>query len=207
MGKQYNYYDTPSNHPETVKYRKWESAILIFAIGVVSTLLLIHYAFGQADNPTRETPAQEIIIEDTSQNQIPSCQIVNQIQTLERDRLIQLLALANDLPIADVVIQDIGEICYDENRNPNETIMTDIIVTVEYTEAAKQHDYEILGYHVTEILPSMMQIQPANPRQVIIRFLVEDTTYLEWSHSYNKANLFSQSRHGEDLWFWVEPDY
>lgn len=207
MGKQYNYYDTPSNHPETLKYRKWESAILIFAIGVVSTLLLIHYAFGQMDKQARETLAQEITIENTSQNQIPSCQIVNQIQTLERDRLIQLLSLANDLPIADVVVQDIGDICYDENHNPIATIVTDIIVTVEYTEAAKQHDYEMLGYHVTEILPSMMQIQPAIPRQVIIRFLVEDIIYLEWSHSYNKANLFSQNMRGEDLWFWVEPDY
>jgi len=205
MGKKYNYYDTPYNHPEAVKYRNWETTILIFGIGVVTTLLILYYLFGHAHHQA-DPPPQRAVVEAVQEPEIPACKPVNMIHVQERDRLIQLLSIANELPIADVTVNEIGTMCYDDNRDPVYDVETDIMVTVDYTAAAKLKDYQALGDHVAQILPAMMQITPDNPRQVIIRFLVGDT-YLEWSHSYNMTNLFTQGMSGEYLWFWTEPEY
>jgi|GEM_PF-3425584 len=205
MGKKYNYYDTPYNDPETVKYRNWETTLLIFAIGVVTTLLMLSYIFNDTGQPDNTTDTQNAVLLDAEPD-IPACKPVNMINVGDRNRLIQLLSIANELPIADVQVIEQGEMCYDDNRTPIYTIETDIMVTVDYTPAANMEDYHELGNHVAQILPVMMQITPDNPRQVIIRFLVGET-YLEWSHSYNKTNLFTQGLTGEYLWFWTEPDY
>ena len=209
MRKKYNYYDTPHNHPETTKYRNWETSILIFGIGVVTTLLLLHHFFG-GTTPTsaldQPNSYNDEIAINTSINDIPDCAPVNMIHAQERDRLIQLLALANDLPIEQVLVNEIGTVCYDVNHVPVYDVTTDIIVTVGYTPAAKLTDYDALGDHVSTILPSMMQIQPMKPNNIVIRFLVGDT-YLEWSRSYHQTTLYTQSMQGEELWFWVEPEY
>jgi hypothetical protein len=209
MGKKYNYYDTPSNHPEATKYRHWESAILIFGIGVVTTLLLFYYFWNEPDPShllNQASSANEIMLVESSADNAPACKAVNMIPVQKRDRLIQLIALSNDLPIENVVVNEIGTVCYDEYKTPTYDVTTDIIVTVGYTPAAKLADYEALGNHVMTLLPPMMQIQADQPRDLVIRFLVGDT-YLEWSHSYNKVALYTQGMSGEELWFWAEPDY
>ncbi len=203
MGKKYNYYDTPSNHPDAVKYQGWESTILIFGIGVVTTLLILSYLFGSSQREADPQQASSAIV--VSSDTRP-CEPANMIHVQERDRLIQLLSLANDLPIADVMVNELGTVCYDNNGDPLYDVMTDMMVTVDQIPAAVITDYEALGNHITQILPVMMQIKPENPRQVTIRFLVGDE-YLEWSHSYNMTNLFTQGLSGEDLWFWVEPEF
>lgn len=203
MGKKYNYYDTPYNHPEAVKYRYWEQVILIFGIGVIVTLLVLHYIFGnpQAD-PTTQQDNTTIAVVETNK---PDCKPANMIDVRERDRLIQLLDLSNDLPIADVMVNELGTVCTDHNGDPVYTIQTDMMVTVDKIPAAIMTDYEALGNHVAQIIAVMMQANVENPRQVTVRFLVGDT-YLEWSHSYLMTNVFTQDLSGEDLWFWVEPE-
>ena len=209
MGKKYNYYDTPSNHPETIKYRHWESAILIFGIGVVTTLLLLYYFWNEpapSQLPNQASPSDSLTVIESPAGNVPTCEAVNMIPVQKRDRLIQLLALSNELPIENVLVNEIGTVCYDEYKMPTYDVMTDIMVTVGYTPAAKLADYEALGNHVMTLLPSMMQIQADQPRELVIRFLVGDT-YLEWSRSYNKTALYTRGMSGEALWFWVEPDY
>jgi hypothetical protein len=209
MGKKYNYYDTPSNDPETTKYRGWESVILIFGIGVVTTLLLLNYVFGNINlrsSSNQVSPSNPMILVDSSAEDMPQCEAVSMIPAHKRDRLIQLLALSNDLPIEHVLVNEVGTVCYDENKTPTYDIMTDIIVTVGYTPATKLNDYEALGNHVMTLLPPMMQIQSDQPRDLAIHFLVGDTR-LEWVHSYNMTALYTQGMSGEDLWFWVEPEH
>jgi len=203
MGKKYNYYDTPYNDPKAVKYRGWETAILLFGIGVVSTLLLIYHILGHTN--TSQPPSNDTAIIQPEINR-PVCEPINMIHVQERDRLIQLLSIANDLPIEHVSINEIGTVCRDREGNPEYRIVTDIVVTIGYTPAAKLSDYDALGNHVANLLAPMMQIHPENPRDLVIHFLVGDS-YLEWKHSYNKTALYTQGMFGEDLWFWAEPDY
>ena len=206
MGKKYNYYDTPSNDPETSRYRHWESAILIFGIGVVTTLLLLNH-FWNVPTTSSSSPTQNIVLVESPVEKTPQCEAVNMIPVQKRDRLIQLIALANDLPIEQVLVNEIGTVCYDKYKTPSYDVVTDIIVTVGYTPAAKLSDYEALGNHVRSLLPPMMQIESDQPRKLVIRFLLGDT-YLEWSHSYNRTALFTRGMSGETLWFWTEPaDY
>ncbi len=208
MAKKYNYYDTPSNDPEATRYRHWESAILIFGIGVVTTLLLLNHFW---DDSTRDSSqnlsssANDIIVVNSSTDNTPQCEPANMIPVLKRDRLIQLIALSNPLPIEHVDVNETGTVCYDKNNTPTYDVTTDITVTVGYTVAAKLSDYDALGNHVKSLLPPMMQIESDQPRNLVIHFLVGDT-HLEWSHSYNKTALYTQEMSGEDLWFWVEPD-
>jgi len=206
MGKKYNYYDTPSNDPKTTQYRHWESAILIFGIGVVTTLLLLNH-FWNIPTTYSSSPSHNIIVaEPPADTNTPQCEAVNMIPVQKRDRLIQLIALANDLPIEHVLVNEIGTVCYDKNQMPTYDVATDIIVTVGYTPAAKLIDYNALGNHVKSLLPIMMQIESDQPRDLTIRFLVGDT-HLEWSHSYNKTALYTREMSGSILWFWVEPDF
>jgi len=208
MGKKYNYYDTPSNDPETTRYRHWESAILIFGIGVVTTLLLLSHFWEDSIDDTSQnlsSSANDIIVVNSTANNTPQCDAVNMIPVSKRDRLIQLIALSNELPIENVLVNEIGTVCYDNNKTPTYDVTTDIIVTVGYTPAAKLSDYTALGNHVKSLLPPMMQIESDQPRNVVIHFLVGDT-HLEWSHSYNKIALYTLEMSGEALWFWDEPE-
>lgn len=204
MGKKYNYYDTPYNDPETVKYRGWETAILLIGIGIVSTLLMIYHLVGDTGASSPPDPNETTLMQPA--NKQPACEPVNMIHVQERDRLIQLLSIANDLPIEQVTVNEQGTVCYDRQGNPTYDVVTDIKVTVGYTPAAKLTDYAALGDHVASLLPPMMQIHPAQPRDLVIHFLVGDS-YLEWKHTYNKSALYTQDMRGEALWFWVEPDY
>lgn len=204
MGKKYNYYDTPYNDPKTVKYRGWETAILLIGIGVVSTLLMIYHFFGDTSTPPPSTSDNTALVQHA--NKQPTCESVNMIHVQERDRLIQLLSIANDLPIEQVSVNEQGTVCYDRQGDPTYDIVTDIVVTVGYTPAAKLNDYAALGDHVASLLPPMMQIHPDQPRDLIIHFLVGDS-YLEWKHSYNKTALYTKGMRGELLWFWTEPEY
>lgn len=208
MAKKYNYYDTPSNDPEATRYRHWESAILIFGIGVVTTLLLLSHFWDDStrDSSQHQSSSNDIVVVNSSRgNNTPQCDAVNMIPVQKRDRLIQLIALSNPLPIEHVFVNEIGTVCYDKNKTPTYDVTTDITVTVGYTPAAKLNDYDALGNHVKSLLAPMMQIESDQPRNLVIRFLVGDT-HLEWSHSYNKTALYTYEMYGEDLWFWVEPD-
>lgn len=200
MGKKYNYYDTPHNDPETVKYRGWENVILLIGIGVVSTLLMLHHFF--ADSNPVPPPPEQSIVEQAPIDNSPDCEAVNMIHVQERDRLTQLLSIANELPIEHVSVNIIGSVCYEDSTPIYDTV-TDIMVVVGYTPAAAQSDYDTLGNHVASLLPPMMQIHPDVPRDLIIHFLVGDT-YLEWKHSYHQTALHTQNLRGEALWFWTE---
>jgi len=204
MGKKYNYYDTPSNDPKTTQYRHWESAILIFGIGVVTTLLLLSHFWNNAKS--NATSANETLVIEPTVDNTSQCEAVNMIPAQKRDRLIQLITLSNDLPLENVLVNETGIVCYDQNKTPTYDVMTDIVVTVGYTSAAKLSDYEALGNYVMRLLPPMMQIKSDQPRNLVIHFLVGDTR-LEWSHSYQKTALYTRGMSGEALWFWVEPEY
>lgn len=204
MGKNYNYYDTPYNTPEARKYRGWETAILLIGIGVVSTLLMISHLYGNSQSTTDKTVNTEQS-QSVSQQQRP-CEPVNMIHVQQRDRLIQLIAIANDLPIEHVMVNEVGTVCYDRKNNPIYNIETDIVVTVGYTAAAKLSDYDTLGNHVASLLAPMMQIHPENPRDLVIHFLVGDS-YLEWKHSYTMSAAYTQYMSGEALWFWAGPEF
>jgi hypothetical protein len=204
MGKKYNYYDTPSNDPKTIRYRHLESAFLIFGIGVVTTLLLLSHFWNTSKS--NASPSNEMLVAEPSIDNTSQCEAVNMIPAQKRDRLIQLISLSNDLPIENVLVNETGTVCYDQNKTPTYDITTDIVVTVGYTAAAKLSNYEELGNHVMSLLPSMMQIEADQPRNLVIHFLVGDTR-LEWSHSYQKTALYTRGISGEDLWFWVEPEH
>lgn len=209
MRKKYNYYDTPSNDPETIKYRGWESAILLFGIGVVTTLLLVNYIFGNFNprSSSQQTSASNpMILVESPAEDVPQCEAVSMIPAHKRDRLIQLITLFNELHIEHVLVNEVGTVCYDEYKTPTYDVVTDIVVTVGYTPAAILSDYDALGNHVMTLLPPMMQIESDQPRDIAIHFLVGDTR-LEWVHSYNKTSLYTRGMSGEDLWFWVEPEH
>ena len=101
--------------PKQKKYRGWETAILLIGIGVVSTLLMISHLYGHSQPPADSIDNTTHI--ETVTEQRP-CEPVNMIHVQERDRLIQLIAIANDLPIEHVMVNEIGTVCYDRNNTP-----------------------------------------------------------------------------------------
>lgn len=209
MVKKYNYYDTPGSDPDTKKYRGWETAILIFGIGVVSTMLLISHFFGKSAKPTYKqyitTQEAEYVeaIPPTPAQLV--CEPVAIDRTDDTDRLISLVSYSG-LPIAHVSVTEYGEMCDDGIREPVYDVETDIMVVVDVLNEAIKPDYRKLGNHISTLLPSMMQIRPQQPRNVIIQFLTYDT-YIEWVQSYQSINRMTEQLRGDDLWFWTPPQY
>jgi len=219
MNDKYNFYDTPDNHPEVKKYRSLEAVVLIFGIGVVSTLLILSYMFGKTPQkqapptPTQAiqaplvtaTPAFIIVTPAVKVTSVDACEMMYGARLdrpLDTERLQQLLMFAQ-VPITEAYVTAFANICVIDLEKDIQTVQSatsDITVVVGETAAANEHDFAALGDIIADILPAILKTEPEDPQTVTIRFMSRQG-YHQWRQDYSAlTRQFTVTMRGLSLW-------
>lgn len=221
MNDKYNYYDSPDNHPVVKKYRSWEAIILIFGIGVVTSLLALFFMFGKSPQKQLEeksgniiqasvttmTPAIVIVtpVIEATIVEVDRCEMMYGARInrpADTERLSQLLIFA-EYQIMEAYVTAFANICVldiEKEIQEIESAKSDITVVIGETDAAYMSDFEAMGDIIADILPAILKTEPEDPQTITIRFLARNGFH-EWRGDYMAlTRQFTVDMRGLELW-------